>query len=434
MKYLIQFSTLALAIIASNLAVGQTTKLSLNDAVNYGVKNHPDMQNKILGETYAKAQLNETRSFGIPQVSANLQFVDNIQKQVFVFPVNGTPTPIRVGNTFVSTGTIQATWLAFDATYFLGLKAAAAFTELAKIQTNLTKREVIINVTKSYHLVLITKENIGLLSQNIKTLESILFQTEGYYKNGFAEKIDVDRLKLALSNLNTQLDALSDQVQITEKLLKFNMGMPIDTDIELTDNLESLYGLQIENNDLKADAKQRLEYQLLSNQLTLARLDKKQFEVGKYPNIVMFGNYQQNNFGDKLDYSTWYGNSFWGLKVGIPIFSGFNNKAQIVKRNVIIEQTLTGIKMFENAVNLEASMALTKYQRSLKAIEIQKQNLSLANEILSTTNAKLKEGVGSNLEIANAQQELKTSHTNYLNAIFDLLNAQIEIKKAYGKL
>ena len=433
MKYLLPFYSIALALILANSTHGQSTKLTLTDAVNYGLKNHTEIQNKILGETYAKAQLIETRSIGIPQISANLQFIDNIEKQVFVFPVNGNPTPIRVGNTFVSTGTIQATWLAFDATYFLGLKAAAAFTELAKIQTNLTKRDVCINVTKAYHLVLITKENVGLLTQNIKTIESILYQTEGYYKNGFVEKVDVDRLRLSLSNLNAQLDALSDQVQVTEKLLKFTMGMPIDADIELTDNLESLYTTEIEHNDLKADAKQRIEFQLLQNQLTLAQLDKKRFEISKYPNLVLFGNYQQNNFGDKLDYSTWYGNSFWGLKIGIPIFSGFNNKAQLIKRNVTIDQTLNNIAMFENSVNLEASVALTKYHRSLKAIENQKKNLILANEIIAITNSKLKEGVGSNLEIANAQQELKTSQTNYLNSIYDLLNAQIELKKAYGK-
>ena len=83
---------------------------------------------------------------------------------------------------------------------------------------------------------------------------------------------------------------------------------------------------------------------------------------------------------------------------------------------------------------MEVSAALAKFNRSIQTIEIQKQNLALANEILKISSAKLKEGVGSNLEITNAQQEVKTSQTNYLNAIYDLLNAQIELKKAYGKL
>ena len=150
--------------------------------------------------------------------------------------------------------------------------------------------------------------------------------------------------------------------------------------------------------------------------------------------LLFFANYQQNNFADKIDYSKWYGNSFWGFKIGVPIFSGFSNKAQLIKRDISIEQTINTIKSFENAANMEVSAALAKFNRSIQTIEIQKQNLALANEILKISSAKLKEGVGSNLEITNAQQEVKTSQTNYLNAIYDLLNAQIELKKAYGKL
>ena len=202
----------------------------------------------------------------------------------------------------------------------------------------------------------------------------------------------------------------------------------------MTDNLEVLFKASIEETNKTLDAKQRIEYQLLQSQLTLTNLDKKRFEVSKYPNLAFFANYQQNNFAETIDFGTWYANSFWGFRIGIPIFSGFNNKAQLVKRNITIEQTLNAIKSFENAANLEASMALAKYDRSIKTIETQKQNLALANEILQISTVKLKEGVGSNLEITNAQQEVKTSQTNYLNAVYDLLNAQIELKKAYGKL
>ncbi len=435
MNPIIKFLTLSISLGIIPFANGQATKLSLKEAVDYAIQNHPDIRNKVLGEKYADAQVMETRAIGIPQVSGNVQFVNNIEKQVFVFPVSpGVYQPIRVGNNYVTTGTLQASWLALDASYFLGLRAAEAFTDLAKLQTDMNERDVAVNVTKAYYLVLITKENISLLEQNIKTLESILFQTEGYYTNGFAEKIDVDRLKLTLSNLRVQFDGLKDQYLITEKLLKLNMGMDVEASIELTDNLETLFKSSLEEKNKNFDPKIRVEYQLMQSQLKLNTLDKKRFEVSKYPNLAFFANYQQNNFADKIDYSTWYSNSFWGFKIGVPIFSGFGNKANLIKRNISIEQTLVSMKAFENAAQMEVSAALAKYDRSVKTIEIQKQNLALANEILNISSTKLKEGVGSNLEITNAQQEVKTSQTNYLNAIYDLLNAQIELKKAYGKL
>jgi len=421
--------------LASHL-FGQAKKLSLQESVDYALQNHPDIQNKKLGEKYADAQVDETRSIGIPQLNANVQFVNNIERQVFVFPnpATGKNEPIRIGNKYSTVGTLSASWLALDATYFVGLKAAEGFTELSRLQTNMTSRDVIVNVTKAYYLVLITSENVSLLEQNIKTLEAILSQTEGYYKNGFAEKLDVDRLNLTLSNLNIQLEGLKDQKGITEQLLKLNIGMSVDTEIELSDNLESLYKSSIEGYAQSFNPKERIEYKLMNSQLQLTALDKKRFELAKYPNLAFFANYQQNNFGEEIDFSKWYGNSFWGFRVGIPIFSGFNNKAQLKKRSINMDQTVNSMNMFENAAKLEANQAIIRYDRSVKTIELQKKNLELANEILRISSVKLKEGIGSSLEITNAQQEVKTSQTNYLNAVYDLLNAQIELKKAFGKI
>lgn len=436
MPYSRQLLISLLVILLGTNLFGQAKKLSLQESVDYALQNHPDIQNKKLGEKYADAQVNETRSIGLPQVSANLQFVNNLEKQVFVFPnpATGKNEPIRVGNNFTTTGTLAASWLALDATYFVALKAAESFTELSRLQTSMTSRDAVVAVTKSYYLVLITSENVSLLEQNIKTLEAILFQTEGFYKNGFAEKIDVDRLNLTLSNLNIQLEGLKDQKRITEQLLKLNIGMPVETEIELTDNLESLYKSSIEGYTQSFNPKERIEYKLMNSQLQLNNLDKKRFELTKYPNLAFFANYQQNNFGEEIDLSKWYGNSFWGFRVGIPIFSGFNNDAQLKKRRINIDQTVNSMNMFENAARLEANQAITRYDRSIKTIELQKKNLELANEILRISSVKLKEGVGSSLEIINAQQELKTSQTNYLNAVYDLLNAQIELKKAFGKI
>ncbi|NUM31139.1 MAG: TolC family protein [Bacteroidetes bacterium] len=432
LKYLI-LPIFLLLYIAGN---GQTQNLSLQDAVNYALSNHPDIKNKVLGEKYAKAQVDETTAYGIPQVSGNIQFMNNVKKQVFAFPdfVTGKNKPISIGTDYSTTVSINATWLALDASYFLGLKASKAFVEITKHQTNQSKIDITANVIKSYYLVLITKENIELIKQNVKTLEEILFQTENYYKNGFAEKIDVDRLNLSLSNLKVQLENLTEQEKITEQLLKFNMGMPVETSVFLTDNLENIYSKSLIETEGKFDPKNRVEYKLLNAQLDLNKIDKKRYEMIYFPNLVFFSTYQQNKLSDEFEFNNWIPNSFWGFKIGIPIFSGLANRAQHSKRVITMEQTLNNIKMFENASTFEANQAKTKYLRSVKTIEIQKKNLDLANEILEIASKKLKEGVGSNLEITNAQQEVKTSQTNYLNAIYDLLNAEIELKKAYGNL
>jgi outer membrane protein len=413
-----------------------STSLSLEQAVSYALQNNTTLQNKKLDIDYARGQVLETASIGLPQINGKIDFNNNIQLPVFVFPnpATGRNEPIRVGQNFSTTAGISVSQLLFDGTYFLGLKAANQFVEMASQMENMSVAQVKNTVVKSYYLALIAAENLKLIKANYQVINKTYEQTLAMYKTGFAEKLDADRLFIAKSNLETQIKSIENQVEISLKMLKLNIGMDINAPLTLSDNLENLYtaneDLSIGDGDIY---KVRPEYKVLNKQQELNQLNLKRYKVSLIPSISAFYNYQTATYSDELKFNPWFNTSLWGMSLKVPIFKGLNTKAQLDKVGVEILKTENEITNFKQAAGLEVFQAKSKYTINLESLALQKQNMNLAQEILTITSKKYENGLGSNLEVLTAQQDLKTSQTNYLNAIYDVLVAKADLLKALGK-
>jgi len=417
-------------------AQSSPTKLSLEQSIAFALENNPGLKNKKLDVEYARGQVLETTSIGLPQVNGSVQFNQNLELPVFVFPnpQTGEQMPIRVGQTFSTTAGISITQLIFDGQYLLGLKAAQQFVEMASSLEKMNSAQLKNTVTKSYLLCLITAENLKLVQSNLSVIVKTYEQTAALQKAGFAEKLDVDRLMITKSNLETQIKTLENQVVLTEKLLKMNMGMEVNLPIELTDKIEVLYN--IGNDLLTAEENsytQRPEYVVLTTQQGLNNLNLKRYKVSMVPSLSAFYNYQQAFYGDELTFDPWFGTSLWGLQMRIPIFKGMNTKAQLQKVNVEISKTENDLSNFKQAAQLEVFQHQTKYKTNLENMNVQKQNMKLAEEVLSLTTKKFENGLGSNIEVISAQNDLKTAQTNYLNALYEVAIAKTDLLKALGK-
>lgn len=435
MKPLIYALCLLLAT-TSAMAQQTPTKLSLEQSIAYALENNPGLKNKKLDVEYARGQVLETTSIGLPQVNGSVQFNHNLELPVFIFPnpQTGEQSPVRIGQTYSTTAAVSVSQLLFDGTYLLGLKAAQQFVEMASSLEKMNSSQLKNTVTKSYLLCLITAENLKLVQSNLTVIDQSYQQTVALQKAGFAEKLDVDRLMIAKSNLETQIKTLSSQLVLTEKMLKLNLGMEVNQPIELTDKIETLYQMDAELLNTEENGyTQRPEYKVLMNQQGLNQLNLKRYKVSMAPSISAFYNYQQAFYGDDLTFDPWFGSSMWGLQMRIPIFKGLNTKAQLQKVNAEIGKTNNDLSNFKQAAQLEVFQHQSKFKTSLENMNVQKQNMKLAEEVLALTTKKFENGMGSNIEVISAQNDLKTAQTNYLNALYEVAIAKTDLLKALGK-
>lgn len=429
------------------LAQEASVAFSLQQSIEYALKHNASMKNADLDIQIAQKKIKEVTGSGLPQISLAGDVTYFIEFPTSIIPANAL-NPMAPADQYLafqfglpmsSKAGIEISQLLFSGEYLVGLQASRTYSELSKRARERTEVEIMQQVSKSYYLALINKERIGLLDANIERLEKLLKDTKALNEQGFVEKIDVDRLTVALSNLKTEKQKMISLTDVSLYLLKFQMGYKVNEPIQLTDKLSVDQLLS----DMAAEYnyENRPEFKLLSMQKKLNELDLKRYRAGYLPTLVAFGNaaYQgyRADFGD-IFFSPltkrYYPQALVGIQLNVPIFKGLSQTARVQQSRLALEKTSNDLENLKNAVDMEIYSSRTMLTNSIRTLDEQKKNVELATEVARISRIKYEQGVGSNLEVVTAESELKTAQTNYLNTLFEALSAQVDLKKASSTL
>lgn len=421
--------------------------LTLEDCIRYALENNEQLKIKQLDREIAEAEVRKTISMGLPQANVNGGLNYNFEPQKSLLDPNSFP-----GGSGGSTEDIEVSFqqkydgniglgvdqLIFDGSYFVGLQAARTYKELSTKEHQKSKIDIVEAVSKAYYNALIAEEQLELLEKNINRLDTLLNETREMYDAGFAEKIDVDRIRVNYNNLKVDLSRTRQLKDVSRKLLKFQMGMDLNQPISLMENLEDVEVnvpiVPIENFDYN----QRIEYSQLQTNRSLAYLDLKNNKVQYLPKLYARFGYGWNTAaatGSDLFVSRrWLDNGAIGITASIPIFDGFLKSNKIQQNRLQVKQIENQMSYVEKSIDLEIEQSKISLNSQLETLEVQKQNVQLAQEVYDISKVKYQEGVGSNLEVIDADASLKEAQTNYLNALYQAITSQIELKKALGTL
>jgi outer membrane protein TolC len=441
MKHIIMVAAL-LGLLAFNLkaqdaGTKQPQKFTLQEAVAYAKKYNYTLKNSALEVLAAEKKVKEIVAMGLPNVSASGSFNNYITVPSNVIVFGNVQQVIRFGVPFTAAGTIDASQLLFDGGFLMGVKASKEYVNVSKINLKRTEVETEVSISKTYYSVLLIKTNLALIDANLQALNKTKFDLEKLSQNGLIDKIESDRIALQFSSLELQRDKLSDDLKVITMLLKLQMGLNVNDPIELTDDLQKMYEVSKSTViPVKGEYSNRLEYQAINQAIRLNQLDKKRYQFGYAPSLVGFFSHQQNSFGQQFSDvgKTWYEGTLWGLKLSVPIFDGLKKQAQIQQADINIKKAENDKRVLENVIDQEIFKARTSYERAAKQLEIQKKNFELAQEIYNRTQLKYNNGLGSSLDLTNAQRDLETARTAYLTTMYDYFVAQLDLRKAIGDL
>jgi outer membrane protein len=447
---------------------------TLDEAIKYALENSVGSQNATLDEQIAAARVKETRGIGLPQIEATSTITHNTKLPRFFAAYNPRGGIINLGDAdYIQTGDVYAAQnffqlensadasisvnqIIFNGSYIVGLQAANAYRELAKKSTNQTNEQIIQNVTKAYYTVMINQERITLFDNNIARVDTLFRNTQALNKNGFAESIDVDRIQVTLTNLITERDKFLNLNALGIELLKFQMNYPMTDSIAVTGDLGDI---QIESNPIatleEINYTARTDYQLLQANQKLQELNLKNIRAASLPSLSAFATFgyqtQSNDIGGLFKTNTnlssapdsikqaigpdkWYNYSFVGVQLRIPLFSGLQQRYKVQQQKLELKKVENNFRQMKSAIDLESRQVSIMYTNALKSLQSQKQNMDLASNIARVTKIKYEQGVGSNIEVIEAESSLKEAQTNYYNALYDVLNAKVDLDKAYGRL
>ena len=454
--------------LAGNVSAQQS--FTLDQCIDYALKNSINVQNSVLDEQIAAAKVKETIGLGLPQISATASIVHNPKLSRFfttytgsggfIGDLSGVPG-IQVGDVIAARNFFQlqssggasvtANQLLFNGSYLVGLQASSVYKELAVKTGNQTKEQIIQQVMKAYYGVLINKERINLFANNIARVDSLLRNTKALNQSGFAEAIDVDRIQVTLNNLLSERNKFLNLNELGLELLKFQMNYPMDQTLEVVGNINEVQvDTNLERSKEGWDYKIRPDYQVLETNRKLQALNVKNQQAAFMPTLNAFATWGYSTQSPQLgglfktnskitDNGTvgpdkWYDYSQIGISLNVPIFSGMQRQYRLQQEKIALQKIDNGFKSLKNGIDLEIKQASLIFENAISTLETQRANMDLANRVAQVTKIKYEQGVGSNIEVIDAENSLRQAQTNYYGAMFDAMIAKVDLDKAYGKL
>ncbi|MEY3598425.1 MAG: hypothetical protein RL521_847 [Bacteroidota bacterium] len=437
-KYLLFY----LAMFFASTIIGQQ-RMTLVQAQQYAVKNANSVTQATFDAELASIQTKQILSIGLPQVNGSVQFQNFLSLPTSVIPgaIFGQPgqdVKVQFGVPYQMNAGLSASQLLFDGSWLVGLQASKAYLELSQLQIKRSEIEIKHQVAQSYHLAMIAKETIQLLEAGKLLIQKTLSESQALFKEGFIEEQNIDQLQLTLNDWNARINVALAQEQLTLDLLKFNMGMPIASTIELEDNT-SVLSANISDALLseKFAAEGNIEVQIMNKALGLQNLNVKAKQAAALPNFAAFYNYQKQalrrefNFADSNQ--DWFPMQLWGVQMNVPIFSGGGRYQNIQKAKVEVAKMSANAKLVREGALLAYNSARTNFMSALSNVNTNKASMELAEKIFVKTNQKYKEGLATSFELSQANNQVLQSQGSYVQSLLQLLNAKDQLQKALNQ-
>lgn len=436
---------LGLALISTLTNAQNLTRheFSIQQCIDYANKNNVQVKNALLNIQVQQQTNRDITSAALPTVSASFGGTNYLELPVSLLPGEvfgqpaGTFLPVRFGTKYNANANIQIQQLLFDGQVFIGLQARETSIQFQNKNKEVTEEAIKTNIHKIYYQLVVSKTQIELLDANINRLAKLEHDTKELYKNGFAEKLDLDKISVQVANLQTEKLKALNSIDLGYMGLKTLMGMPVNDTLVLLDQLNEdqiKTGFTLDTAYTYTDRK---DFQYLALGKKLNEFNIKRYQLSYLPTVSLSGSYTKNAQRNKFDLfgkGDWFTTSFIGLNVAIPIFDGFAKDARIKKARIELKQTENQLDGLKLSIDNEVAQSRINFRTAIATMNFQKKNMQLAESVYNQTKKKYEVGTGSNTEITAAQTDLVTAQTNYINALYTAIIARVDYLKAIGKL
>jgi len=403
---------------------------SLDDALEYAKQNNRDIQNSKLDIESAKKRVWETTAMGLPQAEAGFDYThifDDAIELPFPDPMNpGQNSTIDFKPT--SNFTLNANQLIFSGEYIVGLKTAAIFKALSEKNLVKTEQETKEAVTNAYIMILVLEENRQILEENLITIEKNIFEMKEMLKSGLIEDTDVDQLEISRRNLETSLSNITRQVELGYKLLKINMGMPLDTELILSENMQNIMDKMVSKTlqNMQFNIEQNIDFQLLQTQEEMKTMELRQQQVAYLPTIAGFYSHTEKLKEPEFDMTP---KDLIGVNVSLPLFSSGQRHAKVQQARIELDKLDNSKSALRDGLNMQFEQAKVDYNTAFSKYLNEAENTKLTKKIYNKTLVKYREGVASSLDLSQVQSQHLQAQINYYNAILELIQAKTSLDK-----
>ena len=368
----------------------------------------------------------------------------------------GSDNPFSVPNEFTNGISVEQTL--FSGSAFAAISAAAQLKDINRRALERQEQLVIDEVRRGFYLALLTQEQMEVQQQSVARTAITLDEVAKRVTQGVSPKFQRLSTEVELANLETQLVQARNQAAQSLDALKMQLGMPIDQPLRLRGELEAadpalFMNVSIESAfDVAFENRPDLEQARLA--VELRKIDTKISRSEYLPTVNAFANFNymgrvpddrsfiQSSADDPFTFSqgtnSFFSRNYWnpsiaaGVRLSWNLFDGFQTSARVQQKQVAVSKAEVELDQTIEMVRLEVNNAVRDLEAARRRIQSQDQNVANAELNYEYAQARLSEGVATQLEERNASEQLDLSRLNYLQAVHDYLVARSAFQTAIG--
>jgi outer membrane protein len=424
----------------ANLFAQTTHTFSLGGALGHAMEHNYDLLSSLKDIEAAEKQVQEYMAIGYPQISGSINYTDYLSLPTFIMPANsffpGSPEQeIQFGTKYNASADISASQLIFDGKYIVGVQASRQLLERNRQQFIKTKNDMIEAVSAAYFRALVTENLRDILDSTIVYMESMLNETRYTWEAGFAEETDVDQLELIVSDLRANLILTETQTGIAYAFLKFLCGIEADDEIVLTNRLDEIMA-EVNYSALVDEPfhfENNIDYRLLQTQYKIAELQLKLQKSEYLPSLSAIINYQtqaQRNTWDFLNpEKKWYGSSFWGVEMAIPLWSSGIRSSRVQQARIDLDKLALADKKLRSGLTIEVKTARAEFHNAHLVMLNKSMAMNTAKKILRITSEKYRQGMAGSLDLLQANNQFLSNTSDYILAMQEVMVKKLSLEK-----
>jgi outer membrane protein TolC len=421
-------------------------QFTLQEAIVFAVDSSYKAINARKDVLAAMKQKWETTADGLPQIKADIDYQYNPIMQITPLPAEitggepGTFVPVQFSPRQNMNATATLNQLIFDGSYIVALRAAKTFLEYSANFEEKTQLEVRKAVIDAYGNVLLMEESINIIERNLDNAQNNFNETKAIFENGLAEEEDVEQLEITLIQLQNELRNAKRNYQITKETFNFVMGIPIDAEVELTEDLTNLAQVDLMAEDLldeDLNLKSNIDFKIADNLVQQRELEWKLERSKALPSLSAFANYGYLSFNEDFNFlssnADWFDFSTVGVSLDIPIFSSLKRSARSQRAEIALEQAEIQLEQSSQQLKLETNRAKSGFKYASETYLTSQRNLDLAERIEYKNQVKYTEGIATSFELRQAQQQLYSAQNEYLQAMLNIITTKATLETVLNK-
>lgn len=423
----------------SVMAQNSTKKVTLRQCLDFAVNNSYAAHRANLDVSEAGHRINEVRSGALPQINASGGFDHSIVLPTTMLPgeligQSGTQIPVQMGSKNDLDVGVTVEQVLFSPTLFTGIKIAKNNRELQMLRAAMTKEEVIFDVSNAFYDILGSMQELEDIKSMLSKQDSLYLLMEKRVAENVTREVDLNRVKVNLTHLQARGKNMRNIISQQKRYLQILIGIPVEDDFELDDSeIESMGVSGLHDCSMSQN---RIELNVLNKQKEMLELEIRSHKTEYLPTLsaIATAGYQFQSNKLNLARDPWYNSAIVGVRLIVPIFDGLGKRSRIKQKQTQLQALDWNIRETRQTLSANYLNAQNQLEIIYELVQVQSENLKLAEKVFSQTMALYTEGLANITDLLETETSLYEVKIAYTTELIRYKKTEIDLLRASGTL